>query len=262
MAEHMPAQRAAFRQRRNMAMSDKGFEPHRRVVAPIGPAIALPPRAADGVRAHAEPHAELEDARKRAGGRHADHEALQDAEPRVYLHDANEAQNRLGGHETVGIKRDGKLVPAPPALAEIADVAGLEAGVDRTAPIGEGNLPSPGAGKRIELGSFCRRDGRIAGVAQNIDMEAFAHARGVEAAIGSSPRMRAATGHTRAVGLRAKRMMRKPIDAFQKPITDHGKVTAKSASRVRSKASRPPTDRAAANRQRSPAILAATRLKN
>ena len=101
-----------------------------RVVAPIGPAIALPPGAADGVGAHAEPHAELEDARERAGRRHADHEALQDAEPRIGLHDAHQPQHRVGGHDAVGVEHDRELVVLAPALAEVADVAGLEAGVD------------------------------------------------------------------------------------------------------------------------------------
>ena len=159
-----------------------GFEPHRRVVAPIGTAVALPPGAADRVGAHAEPHAELEDARERAGRRHADHEALHDAEPRVRLHDAHEAQHRLGGHEAVGVERDGKFVQMPPALAEIADVAGLETGVDLAPPVGEGDQPIPRGAECGDLRRFVRRDLRVAGVAQHIEMEPIAHARRDEAA--------------------------------------------------------------------------------
>ena len=63
-------------------MRDERREPDDRVVAPIGSAIALPPGAADRVGAHAEPHAELEDAGERAGRRQADDQALQNAELR------------------------------------------------------------------------------------------------------------------------------------------------------------------------------------
>ena len=71
-----------------------GCETQDRVVPPIGPAIGLPPRAADGVGAHAEPHAELEDAGEQARRRQADDESLQDAEPRIRLHDAHQTQDR------------------------------------------------------------------------------------------------------------------------------------------------------------------------
>ena len=106
-----------------------GCEPDDGVVAPIGPAIALPPGAADGVGAHAEPHAELEDAREGAGRGQPDDEALQDAELRVGLHDAHQPQHRIRGHQAVGIEHDREFVLRAPALAEIADVAGLEAGI-------------------------------------------------------------------------------------------------------------------------------------
>ena len=46
----------------------------------------------------------------------------------------------------------------------------------------------------------------------------------VDAVIGSSPRMLAASGFTVTAGSRAKRMIRKPMKAFQKPITDQGRV--------------------------------------
>src|SRR6202045_4497469 len=54
----------------------------------------------------------------------------------------------------------------------------------------------------------------------------------VNAVIGSSPRMCAAMGLTVATGSREKHMIRKPIDAFQNPIVDHGSVAAKSARKA------------------------------
>src|SRR5580704_903574 len=54
----------------------------------------------------------------------------------------------------------------------------------------------------------------------------------VNAVIGSSPRMCAAIGLTVATGSREKHMIRKPIDAFQNPIVDHGSVAAKSARKA------------------------------
>ena len=112
-------------------MRDERLKPQHRVVAPIGPAIALPPGAADGVGAHAEPHAELKHPREGAGGRKAHDQALKNTEPGIGLHDANQTQNGVGGHETVGVERHREIVLAAPALAEITDVAGLVAGIDR-----------------------------------------------------------------------------------------------------------------------------------
>ena len=125
VAEDMAVAVPVSGQDRQLAMRDERRKPQDRVVAPIGPAIALPPGAADGVGAHAEPHAELEDAREGAGRRQADDQPLQNAEPRIGLHDADEPQHGVGGHEAVGVERHGELVVAAPALAEVADVAGL-----------------------------------------------------------------------------------------------------------------------------------------
>ena len=55
----------------------------------------------------------------------------------------------------------------------------------------------------------------------------------VEAVIGSSPRDAAAAGVTAATGSRANRMIRKPMVAFQKPITIQGSVTANSTTRTK-----------------------------
>ena len=83
---------------------------------------ALPMR----VGAHAEPHAELEDARERAGRRQADHEALQDAELRIDLHDAHHAQDRGRGQEAVGVERDGEFVLAPQRLQKSQKLPALK----------------------------------------------------------------------------------------------------------------------------------------
>ena len=84
----------------------------------------------------------------------------------------------------------------------------------------------------------------------------------VEAVIGSSPRTRAAAGVTKATGSRAKRMMRRPMVAFQKPMTDHGSVTANRTTRTRSTASKPPADSATVSSQIKPAIEAPTSAQN
>src|SRR6476660_9824875 len=69
VAQHMAAEHAALGQLRDVAMRDERRDADDGVVAPIGPAIGLPPGATDGPRTHAEPHAELEDAREGAGRR-------------------------------------------------------------------------------------------------------------------------------------------------------------------------------------------------
>ena len=143
VAQHMAAEHAAARQLRDVAMRDERRDADDGVVAPVGAAIALPPGRADGPGAHAEPHAELEEARERAGRGQADDEALQNAELRIGLHDAHQAQDRRRGHEAVGVERDGEFVLAAPALAEVPEVAGLEAGVVGAAAIGHRDAAAP-----------------------------------------------------------------------------------------------------------------------
>ena len=66
----------------------------------------------------------------------------------------------------------------------------------------------------------------------------------VDATIGSRPETRPADGVTAATGSRAKRMMMKPMVAFQKPMTIHGSVTANSVTSSRSPGPNPPADKA------------------
>ena len=83
------------------------------------------------------------------------------------------------------------------------------------------------------------------------------HRMAVLAVIGSSPVTRAETGVTAATGL-AERMMNSPMVAFQKPITDHGRVTANSTTRMKSISPKPPADSANDSSQMSPTIEAST----
>src|SRR6516165_10441375 len=110
---------------------------HDGVVAPVWSAVALPPGTADGVRAHAKQHAELEDAGKRAGRRHPDDQALHDAEPRIDLHDAHDLEHEVDGHHAVGVEHDCEVVVLAPALAEVADITGLEPDILRATTVGE-----------------------------------------------------------------------------------------------------------------------------
>ena len=83
----------------------------------------------------------------------------------------------------------------------------------------------------------------------------------VEARIGSSPVMRAAAGVTAATGSGANRMIARPTVAFQKPITDQGKVTANSTTSRKSAGPKPPADNAAASSQTRPTIDSPTSVK-
>jgi len=58
------------------------------------------------------------------------------------------------------------------------DVPGLETGVARAAPIGDRDFALPGGRERGELRILRRRDGRVAGVAEHVDVKAIGVARG------------------------------------------------------------------------------------
>ena len=137
VAEHMAAERRLARQDGQIALLGERLDAHDRVVAPERAAIADPPGLAHGVGAHAVAHAELEDARERRLRRHADDERLQDADLRMRLHHAHELDDGGAGHDAVGVERQHQFVVAAPAVAEIAHVAGLVAGVVGAAAIGQ-----------------------------------------------------------------------------------------------------------------------------
>ena len=64
-----------------------------------------------------------------------------------------------------------EVVLLAPAIAEVADVAGLEAGVDFTAPVGERDAAAPGIGELGEVPALDRGMREVAGVAQHIEVE-------------------------------------------------------------------------------------------
>ncbi len=86
------------------------------------------------VRTHAVTHSELE-MRANAGRRHADHEALQDANFRIGLHHAHETHDLAALHQAVGIERQHQGIIGAPTLAEVAHVASLVALVVRAPAI-------------------------------------------------------------------------------------------------------------------------------
>ena len=98
---------------RQPAMRHERSDADQRVVAPIRPAVALPPGAADRVGPHAVAHAELEDARERAGARQADDQLLQDADLGVRLHDPHQPHDRRARHHAVGIEHEHVIEPRP-----------------------------------------------------------------------------------------------------------------------------------------------------
>ena len=112
-------------------MRHERCDPDQRVVAPVGPAIALPPGAADGIGAHAVAHAELEDARERADIRQADDQLLQDADLGVTLHDPDQADDRRTRHHAVGVQHEHVIEAAALTLQEFPEIAGLVAVIGR-----------------------------------------------------------------------------------------------------------------------------------
>src|SRR5262249_44392656 len=106
----------------------------------------LPPCTANGVRAHAEPHSELEDPREQARRRQPDDKSLQDTQPGICLHDTDQAENGISGHEAVGVKCDGKLVTAAPPGAKFTHVAGLVSGIDCPSPVADSDAIAPTLG--------------------------------------------------------------------------------------------------------------------
>ena len=105
MGKDRPPERRAAHQHRQVASLVERLNPHNRVMPPIRPAVGRPPGLPHGVGAHAKPHAKLKDPRKcRMRGR-SDDQALENANLRIGLHDADEIDDGLARHQAVGVKR-------------------------------------------------------------------------------------------------------------------------------------------------------------
>jgi hypothetical protein len=111
----------------------------------------------------------------------------------ILLHDADQAQDGLGAHEAVGVEHHHMVEFAAPLLAELADVAGLVAGVDHAPAIGdrETAVENPREFRRED---FLRgTDLRLEAVAQDEAVQLVGRAAGGQTAqhgdeIASQPR--------------------------------------------------------------------------
>ena len=92
------------------------------------------------------------------------------------LHHAGEAHDRCARHQAVGVERQHQLVAAAPPLTEVADVAGLVAGVDGAAAIDDTARLADLGGPRLGGCVLGGGDRWIIGVAQDeiVELAAFA----------------------------------------------------------------------------------------
>ena len=93
---------------------------------------------------------------------------------------ANQTQDRVSRHEAVSVKRDREFVVAAPSVAEIANVAGLVAGVYRTSTVGHRNTAFPPRGELADTRFFLDSNRGIACVAQHVEVKAVAGTGRVE----------------------------------------------------------------------------------
>ena len=170
----------AVGQRGQPAVLAKRRDPDDRVVAPVRPLVALPPRLPQRPGPHPRPHSELKQARKRRGGRQTHREVLHDAHPRRRLHDPHEPQHRARGHDRIRVEHHGEFEARGMMVEEIHYVAGLEAGIVRPSPITDARRVAVGGAERIHrrrLGAGARR---ILRVRQHKKRETGARPRGIQ----------------------------------------------------------------------------------
>src|ERR1700730_144146 len=136
VADDMAAQRRAAREHGQPAVLSERGEADDGVVAPELTAIALPPAGAEHEDAHAKAMAELKNPGKERRARQADGKALQDADPRVALHDSHEPNNSFTAHQTVSVEQDHKFIVVAISFTELMHVAALESDIAAAPPIG------------------------------------------------------------------------------------------------------------------------------
>src|SRR3984957_6164098 len=133
MAQDAPAEGPASRELGQGAVPDERRQADDGVVPPVVGLAQLPvvePRR--GYRA-VEPARELLEARENGLPIRQERHALDDPDAVVALHQLHHAQDRLAGHDAVGIEDQHVPVQLAPPAAEVRDVAGLL--VDSLAPL-------------------------------------------------------------------------------------------------------------------------------
>src|SRR5207247_9633950 len=139
VAQDLAAERLPPRQPRERAVLREGLDADDRVVPPVLAVAELP--VVESGREHRAVHAarELLQAREQRACVHGRGGGLDHADARVALHELDEADERLAGHQAVGVEHDHVAVAPAPAPAEVGDVAALSliarlaAAIDATA---------------------------------------------------------------------------------------------------------------------------------
>src|SRR5205823_13460618 len=96
-----------------------------RVLAPVLPVAQRPVVEAGRAHRAVHPARELLHAREQRAAVHGRGCGLDHADARVALHELDETDERLAGHQAVGVEHDHVAVAPAPAPAEVGDVAAL-----------------------------------------------------------------------------------------------------------------------------------------
>jgi hypothetical protein len=94
----------------------------------------------------------------------------------IELHDTHELDDEVHRHQAVGIKQYCEIVMLAPARAEVSDISGFETDIVGATAVGQGDLSAPCCCERRRACGLAGGDLIVAGIAQHVDMEAFADA--------------------------------------------------------------------------------------
>ena len=183
MAQDLAAERLPAGEAGQRAVIDEGLDANDRVVPPVLPVAQLPVVEAGREHRAVHPAGELLHAREQRAAVHGRGGGLDHADARVALHELDQADDRLAGHQAVGVEHDHVAVAPAPAPAEVGDVAALALQAHLAAAIEDAAEAPHGATPVEPRFLLLHRRARVGRVAEHEEVEAVERAGALERAM-------------------------------------------------------------------------------
>ena len=164
-------------------MLREGLDADDRVVPPVLAVAELPVVQAGREHGAVDAARELLQAREQRAAVHGRGGGLDHADARVALHQVDQTDERLAGHQAVGVEHDHVAVAPAPAPAEVGDVAALALQAHLAAAIEDAAEAPHGATPVEPRFLLLHRRARVGRVAEHEEVEAVERAGALERAM-------------------------------------------------------------------------------
>ena len=129
VGQDLATERRLARKLRKAGIRHEGFGSDNRVMAPIVAAAGIPKGGAEREQGIVKGGCELLDAGEQRLAANRLRRGLDQTRLRIAVHQTGEIDQRVAGHQAVGVQADEIVVALAPTAAELGDIAGLAPGI-------------------------------------------------------------------------------------------------------------------------------------